>query len=83
MRPATTEPRMQNPTEHGATDALSTTRTKAIADGFTAVAVDAIIAAWPDQAVEILGQLGKAGDHYFFRRWGMYVGVEDDGYIHT
>lgn len=44
---------------------------------------DAIIKAWPDQAVEILQQLRFAGDHYSFNRWGMYVGVEFDGYIHT
>jgi hypothetical protein len=44
---------------------------------------DAILKAWPDQAVEILGQLRFAGDHYSFTRWGMYVGVEFDGYIHT
>lgn len=43
----------------------------------------AIEAAWPDQAHDILRQIRRASDHYFFNRWGMYVGVEDDGYIHT
>ena len=42
-----------------------------------------IIKAWPDQAVEILREIQFAGDHYSFTRWGMYVGVEYDGYIHT
>lgn len=45
--------------------------------------VEAIIKAWPDQAVEILGGLQFRGDHYSFSRWGMYVGVEFDGYVHT
>ena len=45
--------------------------------------IDAIIKAWPDQAVEILSQLQFSGDHFSFTRWGMYVGVEFDGYIHT
>ena len=45
--------------------------------------IDAIIKAWPDQAIEILRDLRFAGDHYSFTRWGMYVGVEFDGYIHT
>jgi hypothetical protein len=45
--------------------------------------IKAIINAWPDQAVEIIGELRFSGDHYGFIRWGMYVGVEYDGYIHT
>ena len=45
--------------------------------------VDAIIKAWPDQAAEILAGLVFRGDHYSFDRWGMYVGVEFDGYVHT
>ena len=45
--------------------------------------IKAIIKAWPDQAVEILSEIRFAGDHYSFNRWGMYVGVEYDGYIHT
>ena len=45
--------------------------------------IDSIIKAWPDQAVEIFKDLRFAGDHYSFNRWGMYVGVEFDGYIHT
>jgi len=45
--------------------------------------IDAIIKAWPDQAVEILQELKFNRDHYFINRWGMYVGIEFDGYIHT
>ena len=45
--------------------------------------VEAIVKAWPDQAAEILPGLVFAGDHYGFVRWGMYVGVEFDGHIHT
>ncbi len=44
---------------------------------------DAIRKAWPDQAEEIFESMWLAGDHYAFGRWGMYVGVEFDGYIHT
>lgn len=45
--------------------------------------IDAIVKTWPDQAAEILPTLVFAGDHYGFVRWGMYVGVEFDGHIHT
>lgn len=44
---------------------------------------DSIIKTWPDQAVAILEQIRPARDHWYFTRWGMYVGVEYDGYIHT
>lgn len=41
--------------------------------------------AWPDQADDILADLKwQALDgFFFFTRWGMFVGVETDGYIHT
>jgi hypothetical protein len=45
--------------------------------------VNAIIRRWPDEAAEILPQVKHARDHYFFNRWGMYIGIEYDGYIHT
>ena len=45
--------------------------------------VRAVIEKWPDQAVEILKDIRPARDHWYFHRWGMYVGVEYDGYIHT
>jgi hypothetical protein len=45
--------------------------------------IDALLKAWPDQFAEIMKDLRFAGDHYSFTRWGMYVGVEFDGYIHT
>jgi hypothetical protein len=38
---------------------------------------------FPDQAMDILKDLRWSGDHYSFSRWGMYVGVELDGHIHT
>ena len=64
---------------------LLVTRDKAYASGVHQPIVDAIIKAWPDQAVEILGELKY--DHlngcYFLNRWGMYVGIEENGYIHT
>lgn len=46
------------------------------------VVTDAIKNAFKD-AGAILPTLRYAGDHYSFTRWGMYVGVEPDGYIHT
>ena len=46
------------------------------------VVTDAIKNAFKD-APAILPTLRYAGDHYSFNRWGMYVGVEPDGYIHT
>ena len=47
--------------------------------------LDSILKSYPDQAVEILQDLhhSHTNDCYFFHRWGMYVGVEYDGYIHT
>ena len=45
--------------------------------------LEAIARAWPDQAVEILAERRHNRDHWYFQRWGMYVGVEYDGYIHT
>jgi hypothetical protein len=49
------------------------------------VVYEAIFKAWPDQATEVVEQLGydSLNGNWHFNRWGMYVGVEDDGYIHT
>lgn len=47
---------------------------------------NAIRDAWPDKADEIIASLRhhKGFDEYYsFVRWGMFVGVELDGYIHT
>lgn len=44
---------------------------------------ESIKKSFPDQALEILSSLRWSYDHYSFQRWGMYVGVELDGYIHT
>lgn len=40
---------------------------------------------WPNEALEILQSLqyDSLNGCYYFIRWGMYVGVETDGYIHT
>ena len=65
--------------------ALQVARDLQIRSGFTVAAVDSVIKAWRDQAVSIF----KTWRHdtmngcYCFERWGMYVGVEYDGYIHT
>jgi hypothetical protein len=47
--------------------------------------LDSILKSYPDQAVEILQDLhcSHTNGCYFFQRWGMYVGVEHDGYVHT
>jgi hypothetical protein len=47
--------------------------------------VQAVVKAWPDQAVEILRDIrpDTLNGCWGFRRWGMYVGVEYDGYIHS
>jgi hypothetical protein len=44
---------------------------------------EAIKQAFPKDANEILDSLRWSGDHFSFNRWGMYVGVELDGYIHS
>jgi hypothetical protein len=36
-----------------------------------------------DDADAILNSLRWSGDHFAFNKWGMYVGVELDGHIHT
>ncbi len=43
----------------------------------------AVEVAFPDQAKSIFPTMRGGSDHYSFLRWGMYVGVEADGYIHT
>ena len=48
--------------------------------------IEGIINAWPDQCEEILPSLlwhGKIDSYWSFIRWGQYVGIEKDGYIHT
>ena len=45
--------------------------------------VTEISRAWPAQANSILSDLRLGRDHFYFERWGMYVGVEYDGHIHT
>lgn len=47
------------------------------------VVIDSIKNAFPKEATEILKSLRWSGDHYSFNRWGMYVGVELSGEIHT
>lgn len=49
----------------------------------TDVVIAAIKKAWPDQAKDIFNDIRWSGDHFSFNRWGMYVGVELDGLIHT
>ena len=44
---------------------------------------EAIKNAFPKDASDILNSLRFSVDHFSFNRWGMYVGVEFDGYIHT
>lgn len=43
----------------------------------------ALVKAWPDQVDEIMKSMFHNHDHWAFNRWGMYVGVEYDGHIHT
>ena len=64
-------------------DCSETVQKQASAELIPKAVIDAIVKAWPDHAVEILTDLRFAGDHYSFGRWGMYIGVEFDGYIHT
>lgn len=47
--------------------------------------IQAILQAWPNEAVEILKELqhNHFGGHYYIHRYGMYIGIEYDGYIHT
>ena len=53
------------------------------------VVVEALKKAFPDHTKDYVGNLVHEvkWDHlngcYFFQRWGMYVGIETDGYIHT
>jgi hypothetical protein len=47
------------------------------------VIVVSIYRSFPRQADEILHTLRWSSDHYSFVRWGMYVGIETDGHIHS
>jgi hypothetical protein len=46
-------------------------------------AAAALVRAWPDQVDSIMPEVFPNLDHYGVRRWGLYVGIEYDGYIHT
>src|SRR5690349_19978954 len=46
--------------------------------------IRSIVRSFRNDALDILnGELHHAGDHFYFNRFGMYIGVEYDGYIHT
>ena len=49
------------------------------------VVIDAISNAFPKESKEILASLQYDGilGCWYFTRWGMFVGVELDGYIHS
>lgn len=49
------------------------------------IVVNNLLNAFPNNAQSILQELkwSPLGGNYFFVRWGMYVGVEPDGYIHS
>ena len=51
----------------------------------TDVVIKAVREAFPKDAISILHDVKWDGLNgcYFFERWGMYVGIEKDGYIHT
>ena len=50
-----------------------------------AIVDEAIRKAFPKDAEEIIKEVrwDALQGCYFFNRWGMYVGIEPDGYIHT
>ena len=48
--------------------------------------IETIINSWPDQAAAILKDLRYHGDfdrYWSFIRWGLFVGIEEDGYAHS
>lgn len=49
------------------------------------VAINSVRARYPKEADEILPTVRYdcCNGCWFFERWGMYVGIEKDGYIHT
>lgn len=47
------------------------------------VVSESIKKSFPNDASDILASLRWSYDHFSFSKWGMYVGVELDGYIHT
>jgi len=50
-----------------------------------AAVLQAIIRAFPKEAEEILKSLKHDSicNYWYFTRWGLFVGVEKDGFIHT
>jgi hypothetical protein len=51
----------------------------------TDVVIESVKKAFPDQANDILKSVKWDGmmGCYYFNRWGMYVGIEEDGLIHS
>jgi hypothetical protein len=51
----------------------------------TQVVVEAVTKAFPKEASDILAELkyDNIMKCWFFVRWGMFVGVEENGYIHS
>ena len=49
------------------------------------VVISSIKNSFPTDSEEIIKQLryDSINRCYFFSRWGMYIGVESDGYIHS
>ena len=54
-------------------------------DNLPKAVIDAIYKRFPDDAIQILQEIAydNMNGCYFFTRWGMYIGIEEDGYIHT
>ena len=63
----------------------SLSATKRISMKPTETVVTALRNAWPTQADEILATLkyDSLMGCWYFVRWGQYVGIESDGFIHT
>ena len=59
--------------------------TDTVPQPITDVVAQAIRRSFPKECEDILKTLhwNAFGRHFYFERWGMYVGVETDGYIHS
>lgn len=58
---------------------------KRVREQLPAVAIENVINSFTDQAEEILKSIkyDYMNRCWFFTRWGMYIGIEADGYIHS
>lgn len=47
------------------------------------ICIEAVKRSFPNNIMEILPTIRRSRDHWYFNKWGMYIGIEDDGHVHS